>query len=65
MSGLASFKHKCLSEWSSEDHCESDVTGNGIEIAKKVKQAGNEITASILICLSCVVSFCENCATCI
>jgi len=37
MSGLASFKHKCFSGGGggSEDHCESDITGNGIETEKK------------------------------
>jgi len=37
MSGLASFKHKCFSGGGgggSEDHCESDVTSNGIETQK-------------------------------
>jgi len=35
MSGLAYFKHKCFSGGGgSEDHFESDVTGNGIETEK-------------------------------
>jgi len=39
MSKLASFKHKCFfsggGALKTEDHCESDVTGNGIEIEQK------------------------------